>query len=276
MSKSKDGDFPRDSDVPQPSTNDLRFSRRGMVGAIGSTAGLIALGCSLPTNDQAKELPLLGRTQQGLLSEVIDNGSILDSKLHQPAGAPTPWAEFKNLISSAYSVYELRLRNIYPTTLTNGSAFLALQLSADNGLTWDNASCSGSCYTNGHYSYTNSYTVPGSNIVSVRNSQNTGNGAGSGYDQQIALAQQDGHATGVCGLIRMYSPLAAGLYKQFEWETSYFRPGNFCRETGGGLYYGASNLNGSPYNAFRLGYTNSNGVWLSNFGGGGYALLASA
>src|SRR5262249_5489946 len=150
-----------------------------------------------------------------------------------------------------------RLRGVYPQTITNGNGyvFLFMHLSNDNGMTWDFNSChdaqgnviSGCAGAN--YSFTNSFTIPGGSGVFVRNA---GQGA---LDEEFELTQQGDHPSGVHGTIRFSGPLASGIFKQFQWDTSYFGPNNFCRESGAGVYYG-NNMSGTPFNAFRIVYAN--------------------
>lgn len=184
---------------------------------------------------------------------------------------------FTNLISTTYANYELRLRSVYPQTLGGAAyVFLFMHLSNDQGCTWDYNSCprdsDGNVIpgcTGANYSFCNSFTIPGGSGVFTRN---PGQGA---LDEEFELTQQGSHATGVCGSIRFSDPTVDNIFKQFQWDTSYFGPNNFCRESGAGIYYGF-NGSGTPFNAFRIVYAvpGNNPTYVA-FGGGSYSLWAS-
>lgn len=249
------------------------IGRRSAVNALGSALGMFALSsCSAraPQGHDSEE-EAVGRTSEALVG---DSALLTSGTIAAGSGA----LAFPNFIVNGWRNYELRLRNLFPQSAPAAGAFLALHVSTDNGVTYDCSSCNTSdCSQSGHYSFTNAFTVPGGSTVLSRNSA-LGGGA---YDKQFELAQQGAQASGLCGTVRFSDPLANGIFKQFEWDTSYFGPNNFCRESGGGLYYGNTiPTNGAPFNAFRLMYTNANGASVNPggaqylFGGGSYSLWA--
>jgi hypothetical protein len=201
-------------------------------------------------------------------SALLSSGNILPG---------TPSLEFTSLISPPWASYELKLSGVFPAPITNtfGYVFMFMHLSGDNGATWDTSSCHNAQHavipgcTGANYSFCTSFTIPGGAAVYTRN---PGQGA---LDEEFEITQQSAHASGVCGSIRFFDPLRNGTYKQVQWDTSYFGPNNFCRESGAGVYFGNTSKNGSPFNAFRLIYANpgANPTYLA-LGGGRYSLWA--
>ena len=194
------------------------------------------------------------------------------------------------LITGLYQNYELIIRNTYPRSEhPQYGSLLFLQVGWFNGTStvWDSDSCGGlDCSLYGHYRFCNFLTVPGSSSALTRS---TGY---AGFDEEFEITRQTSQRpTGVCGSIRFSSPLAVGVYKQMQWDTSYFRVdysfnpfvASFCRESGAGIYLGDRLLapgvgNGAAFNTFRLLYTGVDvktypkGDASAGFGGGSYSL----
>jgi hypothetical protein len=147
-----------------------------------------------------------------------------------------------------------------------------MHLSKDNGVTWDKNSCHDAAAkiiqgcAGANYSFANMYTIPGGKCVYTRN---PGQGA---LNEEFEIAVPGPYPSGICGSIRFFAPLAEGIFKQFQWDTSYFGASNFCRESGAGFWSGSPNQSGSPFNAFRLVCNTGAKDW--PFGGGHYALWA--
>jgi hypothetical protein len=185
---------------------------------------------------------------------------------------------FNGLITFEWQTYELKLNGIFPASPLPGAerfVFLFMHLSKDNGVTWDSNSChdaAGSIIpgcSGANYSFSNMFTIPGGGSVLTRN---PGQGA---LDEEFEIAQPGIHRSGVCGSIRLFTPLAQGIYKQVQWDTSYFGPDNFCRESGAGVWFGNRDKNGSLYNAFRILFANPGANPVPQpFGGGHYSLWA--
>jgi hypothetical protein len=198
-------------------------------------------------------------------SALLSSGTIAPKKIG---------LEFKSLISPAWGDYELKLRGIFPVPFQNQSryVFLFMHLSNDNGASWDTSSCHDAqgqvipgC-KGANYSFCNTFTVPGDATVHTRN---------RALDEEFEITEQSADPSGVSGSIRFNNPLANGIYKQFRWDTSYFGPDNFCRESGAGVYYGNPSMSGSPFNAFRLIFASPRAnLTPVAFGGGDYSLWA--
>src|SRR5262245_45743653 len=185
--------------------------------------------------------------------------------------------QFKNLISSVWQSYELRLYNVFPQLPFSGFKYLFLQVSVDHGAHWDEISCDGENCDDANYSFGNMYTIPGGSTVSTRNS-NAGGGDPNlpqfKFDEEFEIAQLGPFPTGICGSIRFFAPLSVGIFKHFQWDTTYFSDPNFCRESGGGYWRGPPPHLGHSFNAFRMicfpSDTDTERYW--RFGGGGYSL----
>jgi len=227
-----------------------------------------------------------------------------------------------SVLTPAYATYPNWARPCWK------GVWLFLHLSKDNGATYDAKCCqdgpTSGCGQHGHYSFANTYTIAGDSNIYTRNSgmgmsfpspppanytteqvlayncaRNDGIPMTSTeeqkWDEEFEIAYQGvarttlPHQRGLSGRIRFFNPLADGLYKQVQWDTSYFTyhrnpkefdGERFCRETGAGFYVGrttearttpdpyTSPSGGIPHsgdgisvNKFRLLYTTFNGFF---------------